>query len=295
MFDFDAYDNYVFDLYGTLIDIHTDEHDIRTWEKWTEWLDEHGYRHAASGEMHETFFEADREAREDAAASWGFTCPEIDVVPIYGEMFRKYGNPTELLTREKLYDLGYAFREASREYMRLFPGVPEFMERIHKAGKRAYLLSNAQACYTIPEISFFKLDEMLDDILISSEERCMKPDRAFFDKLAGRYEFDLSRTVMFGDSFENDYSGALSAGWNAIHLAGENSPDVFYLNQYENGRDSQKRISAAFFGCIAKDCTSGMVIYLRNLIIAAPQSITTVPIKQKRTDDATPVWGRVAP
>lgn len=27
------YDNYVFDLYGTLIDIRTDENDLKAWEK----------------------------------------------------------------------------------------------------------------------------------------------------------------------------------------------------------------------------------------------------------------------
>ena len=27
------YDNYVFDLYGTLVDIHTEENDARVWEK----------------------------------------------------------------------------------------------------------------------------------------------------------------------------------------------------------------------------------------------------------------------
>ena len=28
-----TYDNYIFDLYGTLVDIHTDESDTAIWEK----------------------------------------------------------------------------------------------------------------------------------------------------------------------------------------------------------------------------------------------------------------------
>ena len=35
------YDNYIFDLYGTLIDIHTDEQQPLLWEKMAEYLDEH--------------------------------------------------------------------------------------------------------------------------------------------------------------------------------------------------------------------------------------------------------------
>lgn len=229
MIDFDAYDSYVFDLYGTLIDIRTDEHAVSTWEKWTEWLDEHGYRHAATEEMHETFFSEDKAAREYARANWGFEYPEIDVVPIYESMFRKYGNPEEMLKVEMLEEMGYAFRSASREYMRLFPGVREFIAKVHKAGKRVYLLSNAQKCYTWPEIVYFGLDKILDDILISSDERCMKPDRSFFDRLASKHHFDVTRTIMFGDSRTNDYEGALAAGWHAVHLAGENNPKEFYL------------------------------------------------------------------
>lgn len=243
MIDFEKYDNYVFDLYGTLIDIRTDEHDIRTWERWAAWLDEHGYRHDTPQNMHEIFFAADRAARVDAKANWGFEYPEIDVVPIYKEMLRMGDAPAcnsdsdgysdgysdgDALSYNSLSAVGYAFRCASREYMRLFPGVTDFIEAIHKAGKRTYLLSNAQRCYTWPEICELGLDKLLDDVLISSDERCMKPDRAFFGAMAAKHGFDGSRTIMFGDSYENDYMGAINAGWHAVHLAGENEPARFY-------------------------------------------------------------------
>ena len=35
------YDNYIFDLYGTLIDIHTDEEQSILWEKMTDYLKLH--------------------------------------------------------------------------------------------------------------------------------------------------------------------------------------------------------------------------------------------------------------
>ena len=38
------YDNIIFDLYGTLIDIHTDEEDIAVWKHMCEFYAEHGVK-----------------------------------------------------------------------------------------------------------------------------------------------------------------------------------------------------------------------------------------------------------
>lgn len=45
----------------------------------------------------------------------------------------------------------------------------------------------AQTSYTLPEIKAFRLDEMVDDFLMSGDEGCMKPDKAFFDLLRHRH------------------------------------------------------------------------------------------------------------
>lgn len=225
------FDNFVFDLYGTLIDIHTDEHDPVTWERWAEWLDERKIKHDTPENMHDYFFEEDRKARAIALAEWGFKYPEIDVTLIYRDMFEMYGNDSSELTKEFIDEAGFAFRKASHRRIGLFPGVKEFFEKLRREGKSVYILSNAQRCYTWPEICMFGLDKLTDDVLISSDLRCMKPDKAFFKALSDKHSFDLSRTVMFGDSYENDYNGAKSAGWNAVWLANENSPDKFYLSK----------------------------------------------------------------
>lgn len=226
--DISLYDNFVFDLYGTLIDTSTDEHSPETWETWSSWLDGRGYRHDEPMKMHETFFAADEAARVKARAEWGFTYPEIDVVPIYRDMMLAYGNPLTMIDDVQLSVMGYAFRTASRKYMRLFPGVSDFLEKLREEGKKVYILSNAQRCYTWPEICFFGLTRMTDGIMISSDERCMKPDRAIYDSMASAYGLDPNITIMIGDNEKSDYEGALNAGWHALLLTGENSPDNFY-------------------------------------------------------------------
>ncbi|MCR5744007.1 MAG: HAD family hydrolase [Lachnospiraceae bacterium] len=226
------YDNYMFDLYGTLIDINTDERAAKTWKKWGRWLDARGIRHPHYIEFRRTFFERDVKARREALESGEFEVPEIDVIAIYREMFQEYGN--RALSEEELNEASYAFRVASRGKMRLYPGVEQFLRRIHEKGHRAYILSNAQASYTWPEIVAMGLDKMTDDQLLSSDYRCMKPDRKFYEAMFEKHKLDKSRTVMIGDSRVNDYLGAQNAGIDGIHLSGDKRADVFYVENIDD-------------------------------------------------------------
>lgn len=223
------YDIFIFDLYGTLIDIRSDEVCQETWVKWCDWLDAHEIRHPESVEFCDLFWKMDREYRIKEKEKGLHANPEIDVIEIYEKIFKDCGN--ESLSSEQLKEASYAFRVASREYMRLFPGVIEFLEEIRKRGKKAYILSNAQASYTEPEIQEMGLDLLVEDYLMSSDYYCMKPDKDFFDILISKYQLDVKRCVMLGDNAGSDMQGAQNAGMAGIHLAGKNGPQKFYLKK----------------------------------------------------------------
>lgn len=218
-----SYDNYIFDLYGTLIDLHTDEHRDDTWIKWLAILDERGIKHPPFEEFRREFFDKDREYRQKPTP---FVYPEIDVLEVYDELFRKYGNAP--IAPDELFDISYQFRVASTDYNRLFEGVPEFLEKLHRLGKKVFILSNAQRSYTYPEIIHFGLDKMVDDYLISSDYKVMKPDKAFYTAIIEKHSLVRERSIMFGDSRENDYEGAINSGLAAIWLHGDDYSDKFY-------------------------------------------------------------------
>lgn len=243
MFDYDKYDNYIFDLYGTLIWLHTDEHAPQTWKKWLRRLDGYGIAHPDYIRFRKEFFDMDRHAREVALAEGPFEVPEIDVVPIYEELFEKYrsewsrksshrtgANKPITVSHELVLTASYAFRAASYHYIRLYPSVPEFLAELHRRGKKVYILSNAQASYTLPEIRMFGLDAMVDDYIMSSDEKVMKPDPAFFNIMIDKHHMVKSRTVMIGDSRWSDVGGAQRAGIDSIWLHGDNAADKFYVN-----------------------------------------------------------------
>lgn len=246
----EMYDNFIFDLYGTLIDVSTDEHAAQTWKRWFRWLDAHGFPHPEYYRFRREFFDMDRRNREIALAAGPYEVPEIDVIPIYEVLFDRYAREARTVKRSghrhgaganghfvpaaTVEEASYAFRVASRSRIGLFPGVPEYLDKLRSSGKHVYILSNAQASYTFPEIRMFGLDVMTDDLLMSSDEGCMKPDRAFFDMLIDKHGMDRSRTVMIGDSSWSDIAGADRAGIASIWLHGDNSARQFYLRQLED-------------------------------------------------------------
>lgn len=206
------YDHFIFDLYGTLIDIRSDERADSTWERFCVFLDELGIKHPDKAEFRDDFFELDRKYRERRTDC---VYPEIDILEVYDELFERYGNGSV----SDIPLISYKFREISREYMRLMPGVDVFIDVLKNAGKKIYILSNAQASYTLPEIQHFELDRLFDDYRMSSDYGIMKPERAFFDMIVKENGMQKERTVMFGDSFENDCMGAKNAGMDYFHVS----------------------------------------------------------------------------
>lgn len=226
------YDNYIFDLYGTLIDLNSDEQRAKTWKKWCKWLDERKIKHPGYIVFRNDFFKADRLLREKQLREGPFEVPEIDILEVYRELFNRYGN--KKMSDEAILEASYAFRVSSIEHIRLYTGVGEFLNKIRKRGKHAYILSNAQASYTKPEIELFGLDKLTDDYLMSSDFKCMKPDKAFFDIIINKHGLDVKKTVMIGDSLSSDIEGARRAGIDHVHLVGDNSPSRFYVENINN-------------------------------------------------------------
>lgn len=220
------YKTYIFDLYGTLIDIHSDEHSARTWKKWCRYLDGLKIKHPHYINFRRDFFDRDRAYRRRAIEEGPYAVPEIDIIEVYRELFLEYENG--ILSDEILNEISYRFRECSRDSIELYPCVLEYLKMLRDNGAKLYLLSNAQASYTLPEINMFHLENYLDGIMISSDEKCMKPEKAFFDKLFAKYNIDKAGAVMVGDTVSSDIEGARRAGIASIHLHGENCAEHYY-------------------------------------------------------------------
>lgn len=207
------YTDLIFDLYGTLVDIHTEETDL-VWEKTALFF---GYYGAAyTGQSLKAAFQKAMAARH-AQATYGYECfPDIPMEEIFATLLREKG------IREDADRLGIQgarlFRISSTEYIRLYPGVQEALNTLREKGYRLWLLSNAQAVFTRCELKHLGLTDAFHGIYLSSDYGCRKPDRRFFQSLLKEQSLEPSRCLMIGNDLDTDIAGAEKAGLATLYL-----------------------------------------------------------------------------
>ena len=213
------YQNYLFDLYGTLVDIHTDEDDPRLWQRMSVLMAQEGLSSSAQ-QLKKQY--GDEVARLEAAAKADRGVgAEIDIGPVFASFYAGTGiTPCQ----DHIAFLARTFRVLSLHKLRLFPGAAEMLERLRQQGKGVYLLSNAQTLFTMQELEALGLLEYFDGIVISSNEGVKKPDSRLYRTALQRLALDPARTVMVGNDDRADCWGAHAAGLDSMYIYTEQSP-----------------------------------------------------------------------
>ena len=210
---FSMYTDLIFDLYGTLVDIHTEEN-AEVWEKTALYFGYYG-AHYSPREL-EAAFTAQIKLRK-AQAGQSYECfPDIPFQEIMADLFRSKG------IEENADTLGIQaaqlFRIASTEYIRLYPKVLESLDLLRKKGYRLWLLSNAQEVFTRYELRHLGLWDAFDGIYISSSFGFRKPDVRFFRSLLEEQQLDPKQCLMIGNDRETDIAGAKAAGLETFYM-----------------------------------------------------------------------------
>ena len=207
------YTDLIFDLYGTLVDIHTEE-DSTVWEKTAFYFGFYG-AHYTGPELKAAFREELN--RREAKEGQSYECfPDIPFEQVMGDLFRAKG------IAENAEALGIhaaqLFRICSLDYVNLYPEVLDALKQLRKKGYRLWLLSNAQRVFTEYELRLLGLGEQLDGIYISSDFRCRKPDVRFFNALIEEQKLDKSKCIMIGNDLHTDIGGARAAGLATFYM-----------------------------------------------------------------------------
>ena len=213
------YTDLVFDLYGTLVDIHTEEDD-RVWEKTAFYFGFYGASY--TGPELKAAFQSAMCARE-AKAGQSYECfPDLPFEETMADLFRAKG------VTENADTLGInaaqLFRISSLDYIKLYPGALDALAKLRKAGYRLWLLSNAQAIFTAYELRLLGLGEQLDGIYLSSNYTCRKPDLRFYQALIDERHLDGSKTMMIGNDRQTDIAGAKDAGMATLYMHTDLTP-----------------------------------------------------------------------
>ncbi len=209
----------IFDLYGTLVDIHTEETSV-VWEKTALYFGYYGASYTA--ESLQAAFSEELKKRQ-AKAGQSYECfPDIPFHQIMADLFRCKG------ITENADALGIQaaqlFRISSTDYIRLYPGVFDALATLRKKGYRLWLLSNAQEMFTRYELNLLGLTDAFDGIYLSSCFECRKPDIRFFEALLTQQKLDPRQCLMIGNDRETDIAGARNAGIATFYMHTELTP-----------------------------------------------------------------------
>lgn len=212
------YKNYIFDFYGTLADIHTDEEKREVWEKMSLFYGYYGASYTPE-ELKKAYM-AQAECR--AASTYGYeTYPEIRIEEVFQKLFAAKGVAAD---EALVLHTGQFFRVLTTEYIRLYKDVTLMLERLRMQGKKIYLLSNAQRIFTEYEMRMLDVDRYFDGIMISSDYGVKKPDRIFYELLLEKYHLAPEECIMIGNDAKTDIAGAAGVGMDTCYIHSNLSP-----------------------------------------------------------------------
>ena len=219
------YKNYFFDLYGTLADIRTDEGKSSLWSGVSAFYLLCGAFYSPE-EIRDRYLGLCAEETEVLAAA----CPvlgkegvEIELRHVFRRLFEEKGI-TASTTRVE--DTALLFRALSFcRAPQLMEGAKKTLNGLRQRGARLYLLSNAQGCFTVPELRYLDLfDGVFDGIFLSSDFGAKKPSPAFFNAALAQAGLSGSEVLMIGNDPDADIRGADLAGMKSRYIHTWQSP-----------------------------------------------------------------------
>ena len=198
--------NFIFDFYGTLADIRTDEED----EKFRKQMQ----KYFGCADFRERYISLCKEQET------GEEYCEIDLLKVF-----------EQLSPDNSAQAAKYFRDKSRSKLKLYAGVRTTLKKLKKGGARLFILSNAQACFTVEELKKLKITQYFDGIELSSDFGKKKPSPEFFGHIVNKYSLDKSQTIYIGNDISADILGAKAAGLNSAYIKSNLSPKADTLGQ----------------------------------------------------------------
>lgn len=216
------YKHYLFDFYGTLVDIRTDEDDPTLWLYLSRIYIAYGADYQPE-DLKKKYGQLVVEQEKKIAQEKGVAYPEVDLVAVFIQLLQEA--PTKHETQTPLPDLqawgeqlAVTFRSLSRRQLHAYPNTLKVLKAIKEQGGDVILLSNAQKAFTMPEIELTGCADYLDKVYISSDYQIKKPQAEWLELVLEENQLNPEDTVMVGNDFSTDMAIAEAVGIDGILL-----------------------------------------------------------------------------
>jgi putative hydrolase of the HAD superfamily len=200
----------VFDLYGTLVDIETNEDKSEVWNFLSLYLQYYDIG-ISPGRLKDAF---ETEKRKDLNSRHE-RFPEVDLQEVFSSILKPEGSTNSFLVKSccKL------FRIMSRERFQLFPDSLPVLKQLKNEGYILGVVSNAQKVFTANEMRILDLPSYFKHMVFSSRFGITKPDKRLFIICCAMLEAEPENTIYIGDNPYNDVKGCKELGMKSILLS----------------------------------------------------------------------------
>lgn len=213
------YANYIFDLYGTLVDINTNENSKALWEKLALFYSFNGAYYDAK--VLKSSYK--KKTKETQVSITSTDYPDFPLENIFRSLFEDKNVNVSVDTLKATTQM---FRILSIKHLKLYDGVFELLDLLKQKKKKIYLLSNAQRIFTLYEMKLLGIDKYFDVIYFSSDHYVCKPDTKFYDKLLKEFNINIKNSIMIGNDFIADIEGSNDIGLDSLYIDSNLSPKI---------------------------------------------------------------------
>ncbi|WP_353117889.1 HAD family hydrolase [Nitratidesulfovibrio sp.] len=207
----------IFDLNGTLINIHTDESCEDIYRGISHFLTYQGI-HIHRWDLRDEYYDLMAAQRRSSAEDF----PEFDVVALWREFLQRRPGACRALPQEKLdvlpLVLAEMYRGISRFRLRLYPGVRTILDDLAGRYKLA-ALSDAQSAWAVPEMRALDIEHYFNPIIVSGDYGFRKPDRRIFLAALDGLGLEPCDALFVGNDMFRDVYGAKQIDMKTIYFS----------------------------------------------------------------------------
>ena len=214
------YKNIIFDIYGTLIDIKTDENSTSFWKDISSLFLVCGASYKPL-ELKKAYEIKCQEYQRRLERKLKTKDVEIDLYFVFKSLLKDKGVLTQ---KSKIIQLLKSFREKSIKYICLYDGAKELLVKLKEEKYRLFILSNAQKHFTIDELKKLGIYNYFDGIILSSTKRIKKPNKDFSKAIIDKYNLSIDESIYIGNDMYQDIEGSMTLGLDSIYIKTNLSP-----------------------------------------------------------------------
>jgi putative hydrolase of the HAD superfamily len=225
----------LFDLYGTLIDIETDESKEEIYRSISRFLTYQGInlrRHA----LRDLYYRIMEQQKQESSEQH----PEINVEAIWDTLLARQGITSQRMRYRLRRYLAQLYRGLSLKRLKRYPNVKLVLNTLRHTYQMA-IVSDAQPCFACPEIRTAKLEGYFDPVIISADYGFRKPDPRMIRQALEKMGLAPQEVIFVGNDMYRDISCASQLGIKTIFIASNSGiqayPDVvpdYVITQFKD-------------------------------------------------------------